>query len=243
MGGTTVRDIGKRRADGAVADLTRIVPGGPRGAVCDTSSTSSPISCASTGFDVTGTTPGWSFFALFRPSTNVNATHDCLFCHVDAATTLGVGFFRYYESAAGPYQNGALGAVRYRTGGAGFDAIYSAAGTCLVNQLYGFAVTYDGATMRQFINGVATGSVASTAGIGTFTATQQLCNWYSSPVVNRKFRGQMFDIRLWNRPLARAEVSSLARDPWAMYRTPRSALGKAPSFFWRSALLSRRATR
>ena len=79
-----------------------------------------------------------------------------------------------------------------------------------LNQIYHFVSTYDGSTMRIFINGVETGTGLSTSG-NIETNTQPLC--IGVRLVHRNFggdsffSGNIFTNRIYNRALSQLEIT------------------------------------
>jgi len=79
-----------------------------------------------------------------------------------------------------------------------------------LNQIYHFVSTYDGSTMRIFINGVEAGTGLSTSG-NIETNTQPLC--IGVRLVHRNFggdsffSGNIFTNRIYNRALSQSEIT------------------------------------
>ena len=79
-----------------------------------------------------------------------------------------------------------------------------------LNQIYHFVSTYDGSTMRIFINGVEAGTGLSTSG-NIETNTQPLC--IGVRLVHRNFggdsffSGNIFTNRIYNRALSKLEIT------------------------------------
>jgi hypothetical protein len=91
---------------------------------------------------------------------------------------------------------------------------------------------------------IANGSAAGD--IGDITSNRYLtigCEWHNG-IFNKFFRGNIVDVRVWQRALQPREVLTLAVDPWAMYRQVDLPLHLDASpqtnpFFFRTFIASR----
>ncbi len=88
------------------------------------------------------------------------------------------------------------------------DAVYSTAGTISTNTWYHVTVTWDGATVKHYTNGVQTASAALSSlkdvGSNTIIGTRLA----GGPKL--AFKGVIDDVRLYNRALSAAEIQALA---------------------------------
>jgi hypothetical protein len=67
------------------------------------------------------------------------------------------------------------------------------------------AVTYDGAAVRLFVNGVQVSSTASTGAIAVSTGALRIGG---APTGSDFFRGLIDDVRIYNRPLTAAQIQA-----------------------------------
>jgi hypothetical protein len=68
-----------------------------------------------------------------------------------------------------------------------------------------FAVTYDGATIRMYVNGVQTGTRAQT---GTLRTSTQPLRFGGNAVWSEWFRGRLDEIRVYDRALSAAQIQA-----------------------------------
>ena len=68
-----------------------------------------------------------------------------------------------------------------------------------------FAVTYDGATIRMYVNGVQTGTRAQTGALRTST---QPLRFGGNAVWPEWFRGRLDEVRIYNRALTGAQIQA-----------------------------------
>ncbi|WP_084286119.1 PQQ-dependent sugar dehydrogenase [Solirubrobacter soli] len=68
-----------------------------------------------------------------------------------------------------------------------------------------FAVTYDGATIRMYVNGVQTGTRAQ---IGTLRASTQPLRFGGNAIWPEWFRGRLDEIRVYDRPLSAVQIQA-----------------------------------
>lgn len=80
-------------------------------------------------------------------------------------------------------------------------------------QWYFVAVTYDGSTVKIYVNGVLDSSASYTGGIGTNHYNDSGNDFelgeYSAPSTLRSFQGALDDVRLYNRALGANEIKAL----------------------------------
>jgi len=72
------------------------------------------------------------------------------------------------------------------------------------------AGTYDGTTLRLYVNGALVGSQAVTAQIATSNGALRIGG---NTVWNEYFRGQIDEVRMYNRPLSAAEIQQDMNTP------------------------------
>ena len=72
------------------------------------------------------------------------------------------------------------------------------------------ALTYDGANIRIFINGVQAGSVAQTGGITTSAGALRIGG---NSVWGEYFKGLLDEVRIYNRALSTAEIQTDMNTP------------------------------
>jgi hypothetical protein len=95
---------------------------------------------------------------------------------------------------------------RVRTGEATATVIASS-GTLLLNTWYHAAATYDGATIRLYLNGTQVGSAAKSGLLGR--GTNVAVNIGRSPEGSNYLRGAIDDVRVYGSALTAAEISAL----------------------------------
>lgn len=84
--------------------------------------------------------------------------------------------------------------------------------------------TYDGATMRIYLNGVETGSTAATGTMAYPSDADRgpgLGNFWNYTSGDRSFQGEIYVAALWDRALPSVEVANLSRNPWGFLFAPR----------------------
>jgi hypothetical protein len=74
------------------------------------------------------------------------------------------------------------------------------------NQIYHFAGTYDGSTMKRYVNGVEIGSNAQTGDILTSSEPLTIGSSYYSGTSNYLFPGNLYACRIYNRALTAEEI-------------------------------------
>jgi hypothetical protein len=86
-------------------------------------------------------------------------------------------------------------------------------GTLQLNVWYHAVATYDGATMRLYLNGVQVGSTAKTGSIATSTSVPVSIGRNPSGTGSNYVNGAVDDMRIFTRALAAAEVTALYTAP------------------------------
>jgi hypothetical protein len=89
------------------------------------------------------------------------------------------------------------------TNGGGADEFVLGTGAVPSNAWTHVAATYDGSTLRFFVNGV---QVASKSGISTVLASTGALKIGGNSVWGEYFRGLIDDVRIYNRALSLAEI-------------------------------------
>ncbi len=97
---------------------------------------------------------------------------------------------------------------RLKAGGGGTATLIASTGTLPLNTWYHAAATYDGSTMRLYLNGTEVGSVAESGSIARGRSVP--INLGRSPEGSNYLRGAMDDVRVYSSTLTAAEVAALA---------------------------------
>lgn len=79
-------------------------------------------------------------------------------------------------------------------------------------------VTYDGATMNQYVDGSVDGTASGALGSFNAAMTMVLFGYDNSGVVLDRYDGIIFAAGIWNRALTSREAGMLASDPYIMWR-------------------------
>lgn len=110
----------------------------------------------------------------------------------------------------GLYSNGSVWNSFVKTGGSGASA---SGGTFAQLQRFVHAASYDGANIRQYLNGLAAGVTAKTGNVDTGAFSLNINRWNASNV----HAGRFYIGAVWNRVLTPAEHASLAANPWQLF--------------------------
>jgi hypothetical protein len=103
---------------------------------------------------------------------------------------------------------------------AGGTFIAQSATSLTAAQWYFFTGTYDGETVRLYLNGVEVG--ADTAATGTITSySGSMIIGIHANLASNPFNGVIDDVRVYTRALSADEVRSLYLDPFIEFRPPR----------------------
>lgn len=89
-----------------------------------------------------------------------------------------------------------------------------AAGAATLGKPSLVGLTYDGATIRLYVNGVMTGSVAQTGNVQTSDLSTTFCDWYGA---SQSQAGYILYAGIANRVWSPAEFSDLAANPWSLF--------------------------
>lgn len=110
----------------------------------------------------------------------------------------------------GLYSNGLQWLSFVKTGGSGASA---SGGTFGQRRRFAHSFTYDGTSIRQYLDGVAAGVTAKTGNVDTGAFGLNINRWNAgSPHAGRFFVGAV-----WNRALTPAEIVSLSANPWQLF--------------------------
>lgn len=110
----------------------------------------------------------------------------------------------------GLYTNGSTWQAFVKTGGSGASA---AGGAFAQRSRFVHAATYDGANIRQYLDGVAAGVTAKTGNVDTGSFSLNINRWNSTNV----HAGRFYVGGVWNRALSVAEIASLSANPWQLF--------------------------
>ena len=121
----------------------------------------------------------------------------------DEGTTGGLAYALYATGASGNRPNGSL-----RIGSA--DRTVNATAALATNTWTHLAMTYDGTTMRLYVNGTQVATRAQTGSIATSTSALRIGG---NSVWGEWFSGQIDEVRVYNRALTAAEVATVRDTP------------------------------
>jgi len=110
----------------------------------------------------------------------------------------------------GLYTNGVTWLAFVKTGGSGASA---SGGTFAQRSRFVHASTYDGANIRQYLDGVAAGVTAKTGNVDTGSFSLNINRWNSGNL----HAGRFYIGGVWNRALSVAEIASLSANPWQLF--------------------------
>jgi hypothetical protein len=91
--------------------------------------------------------------------------------------------------------------------------VTASSGNLQVNTWYHAAATYDGARMRLYLNGIEVGSTAKTGTLATSASVPVSIGRNPSETGTNFLRGAVDDLRIFNRALTAAEVTTLFNEP------------------------------
>ncbi len=141
-------------------------------------------------------TSGATLEAWVRPTTVSSAWRDVIYKAND----------NYYLEATS--SNGSRPAGGAIVGSSNLEAYGTAALTA--NAWAHLAMTYDGATMRLYVNGA---QVSSTARTGTIATSTNALTIGGDTIFNQRFSGLIDEVRVYNRALAVAEIQTDMNTP------------------------------
>ena len=99
---------------------------------------------------------------------------------------------------------------RLRTGTT-TTTLTASSGNLPLNTWYYAVATYDGATMRLYLNGVQVGSIAKTGAVATSAAVPVSIG--RSPEGSNYASGALDDVRIYNRALGATEINAIMNEP------------------------------
>jgi len=157
---------------------------------------------------------GRTYYEVPQPEISVNPSNFSVSCWVKTTATnsqifvnmgdAGTGFTLYRYNVSG--ENGVRMLVEHDP--AGSTKYLSAKGPATpTNVWFHYAGTYDGATIRLYTNGVLCSSTTAAVKRSVFPHALQVGAVPNFP--DRMMRGEMEDIRIWNRTLAAADVGAV----------------------------------
>src|SRR5437660_1178172 len=136
-------------------------------------------------------TTGMTLEAWVNPSTVDGAWRDVIYKATD----------NYYLEATSTNASKPAGGGTF--GGAGSESYGTAA--LAVNTWTHLATTYDGSTLRLYVNGVQVSSQARTGNLATSTSALQIGG---DSTYGQYFTGTIDEVRIYNRALSQAEIQS-----------------------------------
>ena len=207
--GTTVADASGNGNTGTVTNATWTTSG-KYGNALTFNGTNARINVPSTtALQLTG---GMTLEAWVNPTTVSNAWRDVIYKGND----------NYYLEATSTGGSAPDGGGTF--GGRGADVRGT---TALTRAVWShIAVTYDGTTLRLYINGAQTSSQARTGSITTSTNPLQIGG---DSIYGQYFSGSIDDVRVYNRPLSAAEIQTDMSTPVGVGGTTDTQPPTAPS--------------
>lgn len=125
-------------------------------------------------------------------------------------SSFGTGEQRFISKTTGTTNYWALGtngsALRFRLRAGGVNATVTAASTLPANTWYHAAATYDGTTIRLYVNGVQVISTAQSGAVATGTSVPVAIGRNPSGTGSNYFNGAIDDMRVFARGLTAAEI-------------------------------------
>jgi len=109
------------------------------------------------------------------------------------------------------------GILRTYTYGLSDPGYHSSNGAPIINVWQQVAVTYDGANVRFYFNGVSDGSAVATTGSVTNTANELT---FGGVGIGQPYLGQIDHAMICNRALFASEIALLYREPFCMFKDP-----------------------
>jgi hypothetical protein len=97
---------------------------------------------------------------------------------------------------------------RFRISAGGTDTNISDTSAHLLNRWYHVVGTYDGATMKIYVDGVLKNSKAQTGALGSNSTTAKIGTFQGT---NYNFTGRINDVRVYNHTLSDFEIKELAK--------------------------------
>jgi len=125
--------------------------------------------------------------------------------------TAAVAGFRIYLNPNGPNMKA------YVSDGATSLTATTAPSTIKTFTLYHFGLTFDGKTLRGYLNGQANGTASGTPALNLAATNLAFMNLGSGPASTAAVDGWLHQALLYNRPLAADHVALLAADPFGMF--------------------------
>src|SRR5690606_12682581 len=102
---------------------------------------------------------------------------------------------------------GATGQLSFNLGdGSAWHEIVSPINTLSLNTWQHVAGTYDGSTMRLYLNGVQIGSAAGSFNIGSTGNSMVIGDWSNG--TGRNFPGKIDEVRVWNKVIGASSLLS-----------------------------------
>jgi hypothetical protein len=175
------------------------------------SSTNESVQVASTANQLTVPSTAVTLAAWARPTSAGTAAgrEICSKFHGSAAPYVSYGL-QYHNLSVNSRFSFAVGTP---SGGDGGYHLLETVSASALNQWYHVCGTYDGITIRIFLNGVQANTLSLTSSMVFTTQPFSIGRWLGNSSTNEAFIGQIDDVRIYSRVLTEPEIKLLASRP------------------------------